>query len=140
LLRCGGALWGVLLSLSPSVTVLGMSGDGMDQGPIGGAGRRAGASPGRSSPAAGHRRPTQKQRVLAVLRLRPGGVNETAFAAPTVIDGGLPVQRVAARVWELRQEGHEIVSRREADGTATYALRGVRAPQLATAIPTGDAA
>lgn len=116
-----------------------MSGDDVDQGPIGGAERRVGAPPVRPSVAVGHRRPTQKQRVLAVLRLRPGGVNETAFAAPAVIDGGRPVQRVAARIWELRQEGHEIVSRREADGTATYALRGVRVPALASTVSTNGA-
>lgn len=69
-----------------------------------------------------HRRPSQRDRILAVLRHRPNGVNETAFAAPAVIDGGLPIQRVAARIFELRSEGYDIRSHRESNGTATYRL------------------
>lgn len=66
---------------------------------------------------------TQRSRVLAALRAHPAGVNETAFAAPRVLDGGSPILRVAARIFELRSEGHDIRTARERNGTATYRLR-----------------
>lgn len=66
---------------------------------------------------------TQRARVLAALRATPAGVNETAFAAPAVLDGGKPILRVAARVFELRSAGHEIRTELERNGTATYRLR-----------------
>ncbi|CAB4894599.1 unannotated protein [freshwater metagenome] len=68
-----------------------------------------------------HRKPTQRQRLLAALRNGP--VNETRFAAPDVLDGGTPIQRVAARVYELRQAGYWIDTVRQSNGTATYHLR-----------------
>jgi hypothetical protein len=69
-----------------------------------------------------HKRPTQVDRVERALR-ELGQFNETAFAAPNVLDGGLPIQRVAARIFELRQRGLLIDTRRESNGTATYILR-----------------
>jgi hypothetical protein len=82
---------------------------------------------------------TQKQRVLDQLRAHPEGVNETAFAAPWVIDGGKPIQRVAARVFELRQEGFQIRTRRLANGTATYILESEPASSTSTTA-VGEAA
>lgn len=64
----------------------------------------------------------QTERVLRQLRLHPQGLNETAFAAPFVIDGGLPIQRVAARIYELKQLGFDIRTRRLSNGTASYVL------------------
>lgn len=68
-------------------------------------------------------KPRQVDRVLAALRANPQGLNETRFAAPNVIDGGAPIQRVAARIWDLKQDGHVITVRRERNLTATYMLR-----------------
>jgi hypothetical protein len=64
----------------------------------------------------------QTERVLRQLRLHPEGVNQTAFSAPWVIDQQKPIQRVAARVEELRREGYVITTRRLANNTATYRL------------------
>jgi hypothetical protein len=62
------------------------------------------------------------ERVLRALRAHPEGVNETAWAPPWVIDGGKSMQRIAARIWELRQEGYVITTRRMANDSATYIL------------------
>lgn len=69
-----------------------------------------------------HKRPTQVQRIERVLAER-GYFNETEFAAPNVLDGGKPIQRVAARIFELRKAGEDIATRRESNGTATYVKR-----------------
>lgn len=74
-----------------------------------------------------HKKPRQVDRVLAVLRAHPEGVNETAFALPNVIDGGTPIRRVAPRIFELRQDGFDIETHRESNGTATYKLIEVAA-------------
>lgn len=71
--------------------------------------------------------PTQTDRVLAALEqacLEGCGINETAFALPSVIDGGKPIRRVAARVHDLRKLGYRIRTVREANLTATYYLVG----------------
>src|SRR5690349_5057933 len=65
----------------------------------------------------------QKQRVLAALRSRGAlGVTAVDFASGRVCDGGKPIMRVAARVLELRQDGHEIVIDGERDSCAVYRL------------------
>jgi hypothetical protein len=79
----------------------------------------------------------QTVRVLRQLRLHPTGLNETAFAPPAVVDGGLPIQRVAARIYELKQDGFEIRTRRLANGTASYVL--IAEPPTSTAAdPAAD--
>jgi hypothetical protein len=77
---------------------------------------------------AGHgrqRRPTQTQRVLRALMDRGGlGVDATGFLLPATYDGMAPITRVAARVFELRQLGHDITVVGERHGCAIYALAG----------------
>lgn len=66
---------------------------------------------------------SQKARVLAALRSRGArGVTAVDFLLPDVIDGGRPITRVAARVLELRDEGHTIVVDGERDSCAVYRL------------------
>lgn len=50
---------------------------------------------------------SDKTRVLA--QLRRGPVTPVDFQAPAV-DGGKPILRVAARIGELRAEGHDITT------------------------------
>jgi len=66
---------------------------------------------------------TQKQRILAQLKAAGGrGVSPTDFLAPNVCDGGSPILRVAARILDLKNEGHSIDCQTEA-GVAVYVLR-----------------
>lgn len=55
---------------------------------------------------------TQTERVLALSK-RFNGVCQADLLLPDVADGGTPITRVAARLWDLEQEGHEF----EAIGT-----------------------
>jgi hypothetical protein len=67
---------------------------------------------------------TQQARVLAALRHRgTHGITAADFAAGRVIDGQKPIMRVAARILELRKEGHRIDVVGERDGgCAVYRL------------------
>jgi hypothetical protein len=66
---------------------------------------------------------SQKDRVLAALRTHAAdGICTTDFLAPDVIDHGKPITRVAARVHELREDGHEIVETRRRHGCSVYRL------------------
>jgi hypothetical protein len=66
---------------------------------------------------------TQKQRILAQLQAAGGrGVSPVDFLAPDVCDGGSPILRVAARILDLKNEGHSIDCQTEA-GVAVYVLR-----------------
>lgn len=66
---------------------------------------------------------SQSTRVLKALRAAgPSGVDTTAFLAPSVIDGGKPVLRLAARIRDLRDQGHRITSRRLMNNTVRYFL------------------
>lgn len=66
---------------------------------------------------------TQRERVLRALRnAGSAGVPSTAFDRPA--DGGKPIRRVAARIRDLRAEGHPIGTRRAENGTAIYYLAG----------------
>jgi hypothetical protein len=53
---------------------------------------------------------TQKDRVLAALRRRKRGITQLDFDLPDVVDAGAPVKRVAARIEELRRDGHRIIN------------------------------
>lgn len=64
---------------------------------------------------------TQAARVLAALRKHGRGITQVDFLTPTV-DGGAPITRVAARVLELKQDGHHIVKDGERDSCAIYKL------------------
>lgn len=63
---------------------------------------------------------TQRDRLLRALGRGP--VAATAFSLPDVIDGGLPIFRVAARVGELRDAGYAITTSRASNGVAVYQL------------------
>ncbi len=55
--------------------------------------------------------PSQTERVLNALRKAgPRGITAVDFALPDVIDGGPPIMRVAARVMDLRRQGHTIIA------------------------------
>lgn len=54
---------------------------------------------------------SQKARVLDLLRERgPAGISALDFIRQPTADGGKPVLRLAARLWDLRMDGHEIRS------------------------------
>lgn len=61
---------------------------------------------------------TQADRIHAALQAGP--VQSTDFLDPA--DGGPPILRVAARIYDLRQQGHTIRETRNANGTSTYIL------------------
>lgn len=67
---------------------------------------------------------SQTARVLAALRHRGAeGITAADFAAGRVIDGQKPIMRVAARILELRQQGHRIDVVGDRDGgCAVYRL------------------
>ena len=66
---------------------------------------------------------TQTQRVLAALKAEGSrGITAVDFAAPHVWDDGPPIMRVAARINELRLEGHNIVDGGTRDGVKVYRL------------------
>lgn len=79
---------------------------------------------------------TQKQRVLTALQ-RTGwqGITQVDFLAPHVIDGGKPVTRLAARILELREDGHAIRVVGERQECAVYQLEANRP---VTVTDTGD--
>ena len=66
---------------------------------------------------------TQKERILNALRSAGArGISPVDFLAPDVCDGGKPILRVAARILDLKNEGHSIDCQTEA-GVAVYVLR-----------------
>lgn len=68
---------------------------------------------------------TQRDRVLKALQsagLR--GITQIDFLRFPTLDGGAPITRLAARVQELRDEGHEILSADTRDRCAVYRLKG----------------
>ena len=80
---------------------------------------------------------TQRDRVLAALALGP--VSPISFIRHPTVDGGPPILRVAARIHELRADGHEITETRAPDGTAVYTLASPRSSRAGnTAPPPSD--
>lgn len=82
--------------------------------------------------------PTQAERVLRALR-RAGerGLTAVDFGLPHVVDGGEPVTRLAARVLELREQGHTIVKAGRRNKCAVYKL--VEQPAVSSASATHSA-
>lgn len=67
--------------------------------------------------------PSQRVRVLNALeRAGQRGITAVSFLAPDVIDGGLPVLRVGARIDDLRRAGHAIGTTMEQVGGARLAV------------------
>lgn len=64
----------------------------------------------------------QRDRVLRALQRYPGGLTQVDFLLPNVIDGGRPITRLAARVKDLRDDGHRIDVDGERYGCAVYKL------------------
>jgi hypothetical protein len=63
------------------------------------------------------------ERVLDLARRRGRrGVHQTDFDVGRVVDGGKPIRRLAARVDELKRDGHWFTTRRNRDRTITYIL------------------
>lgn len=71
---------------------------------------------------------TQTQRVLLALRARPEGITAADFMPPT-IDGGKPIMRVAARIYDLREEGHRIADGGKRGTLDVYVLRAEAPPK-----------
>lgn len=66
---------------------------------------------------------TQPARVLAALRAHPDrGVSSVDFLSPPTIDGGPPITRLAARIKELKNQGHQIVDAGHKNGCKVYRL------------------
>ena len=79
---------------------------------------------------------TQNDRVLALLRQRGDqGLNTVDLMAPAV-DGGKPILRLAARIFDLQQQGHRIRSVRRSNATVSYFL--VEEPREAAQEPAGE--
>lgn len=65
----------------------------------------------------------QAPRVLAALRAHPDrGVTSVDFLRIPTIDGGPPITRLAARIKELKDDGHSIVDAGTKDGCKVYRL------------------
>lgn len=72
---------------------------------------------------------TQKDRVLRSLQQAgPQGMTQVDWLRFPTPDGGAPITRVAARVQELRDEGHPISSSGTRDRCAVYVLKTWVAP------------
>jgi hypothetical protein len=69
---------------------------------------------------------TQNKRVLRALRRHPQGICQGDFFPPNVLDGGYPITRLAARIKDLREQGHEIEVDGERWGYAVYKLAQAR--------------
>lgn len=70
----------------------------------------------------------QCHRVLRALRRHPEGICQVEFLLPNVIDGGHPITRLAARIKDLRDQGHEIEVAGERYSCAVYKLVEASAP------------
>lgn len=67
---------------------------------------------------------TQSDRVLRALKLAGGtGITQLDFLRTPTIDGGPPITRVAARIQELRDAGHTILSDGKRGKCTVYKLR-----------------
>jgi len=66
---------------------------------------------------------SQRDRILRALRnAGDRGVTQVDFLGFPAVDGGAPITRVAARIEELRKEGHPIVNVGTRDKCAIYRL------------------
>lgn len=83
-------------------------------------------------------KPTQNERVLRALR-RQGrfGITPIDFVRTPTIDGHPPILRLAARIGELRAEGHRIST--DVGTTALYRLHEA-SPGAPDARPAGEEA
>lgn len=83
---------------------------------------------------------TQTERVLRALQQAGDrGVTQVDFALPDVVDGGPPITRVAARVKDLRVQGHVIVGAGTRQSCRVYELVPQTDLQAADTAPDADA-
>jgi hypothetical protein len=67
---------------------------------------------------------SQKRRILDALRNEGSrGITSVDFDPPHVYDEGDPIQRVAARILDLKGDGHDITTDGTRNGVAVYRLR-----------------
>lgn len=78
---------------------------------------------------------SQSRRVRRALERHAQGVCSVDFLLPNVIDGGLPITRLAARINDLRKAGVEIEVDGERHGCAVYKL--AQTPQRVQVTPVG---
>lgn len=84
---------------------------------------------------------TQTERVLRALQQAGDrGVTQVDFALPDVVDGLPPITRVAARVKDLREQGHMIVAAGTRQSCRVYTLVSQQELQEAAVSPEGDLA
>jgi len=77
---------------------------------------------------------TQSERVLRALQTAGSrGVTQVDFSLPDVVDGGPPITRLAARVKDLRGQGHTIIAAGLRQSCRVYEL----VPQAGLAEPSG---
>jgi hypothetical protein len=82
---------------------------------------------------------TQNDRVLAALKQAGrSGITELDFEAPRVTDGGKPIRRLAARVFDLRLRGLPVEPDGERDGVTVYVLKSDENAQTAPTVETGQ--
>lgn len=80
---------------------------------------------------------TQKDRVLETLKaVGIRGVTQVDFIRYPTADGGPPITRLAARIDELKQDGHVIATRGTRDKCVVYTL--VATPEALEPIHKGD--
>lgn len=72
-------------------------------------------------------RRTESDRILSALQSAGArGVMSSAFDAPHVVDGGAPIRRLAARIFDLKERGFRVEAHRDSTtGLARYVLRSV---------------
>jgi hypothetical protein len=78
---------------------------------------------------------SDKARLLAALRYEGNrGITTLDFEPPHVWDEGDPIKQIARRIYDLRQDGHDIVTDGKRQGVAIYKLRE------SPAVPAGPVA
>jgi hypothetical protein len=66
---------------------------------------------------------TQVERVVAAARAQRG-ITQVDFLGPDTIDGGNPITRLAARVWDAEQQGYSFESTGKRQKCTVYHLVG----------------
>lgn len=78
---------------------------------------------------------TQTERVIRAARSYRG-ISQVDFLAPDVVDGGAPITRLAARLWEAEQQGYDFECLGRRDKCKVWRLCGE--PELSETPASGD--
>jgi hypothetical protein len=82
---------------------------------------------------------TDKARLLAALRYEGNrGITTLDFEPPHVWDEGDPIKQIARRIYDLRQDGHDIVTDGKRQGVAIYKLRQPASAPVDITEPTSE--